>query len=295
VVALIHALEKPESTEVEEAIAQALQRIMAAQDSEEAELEVLRQTVRVSHVAVVAASVRHLGQLTTTDVLPPLIDALHATASEIRYEAIVALGAKGDLRALPALLQFINRASGGEREIAADAAKALVRVACGQVPSDVDLLAKALNSAHAEVAAEAARVLGVLGDPRSVAALEWACLRGVGLLSEAAGKALGRIGGLESLRRLTKVLSEGDDRMAAGAQEALVAVGAPAVTPLCKALKWKYARARLYAAQALGRIGDESVAALLRSATRDRDPSVRDAAAVALRQLEMKRQLRCLK
>jgi HEAT repeat protein len=146
----------------------------------------------------------------------------------------------------------------------------------------VELLVRALAAPQTGVAVEAARALGIIGDSRSAKALLAACLRGLPPLSEAAGKALRRIGPPETVVRLTRVLLEGDDRMAAGAEEALVAIGQSAVGPLLKAVRWPYTRARRSAVRALGRIGDVAAIDVLRSVVNDRDRTVREAAVAAL-------------
>lgn len=74
--------------------------------------------------------------------------------------------------------------------------------------------------------------------------------------------------------------------MAHGACAALIAIGRPSVPVLKRAVKWRYSRARILAATALGQIGDLTAIETLRSAKKDRDPNVASAVRAALDSLQ---------
>lgn len=94
-----------------------------------------------------------------------------------------------------------------------------------------------------------------------------------------------RLADAETIRLLTESLKYGDRRVTRGAVEGLVAIGRPAVPWLAKAMKWRFAEARLAAARALRRIGDPATVPVFRSARKDEDLRVRQEAHAALSEL----------
>lgn len=282
---LIRALDGREPQLVATA-AKTLRKIITSHDNDASSLEILNQTVRAPHVTVAMTSARKLGDINTAEAVRVLVHAIERPEKEVHSVAIGALRRIEDPRALVPLLDCLPRCASTMREQLAEIARQLVRTGCGQVPSDLRLLAQALAAPEASIAIEAARAMGIIRDPRFVGHLVRACLRGNRELSSVAGKSLRRIGAQKVVPDLTCMLRDGDQFMATGAEEALVAIGPSTVASLKKALKWKYVRARLAAARALGRIGDDRAIPALRSAVNDRDLRVRQAALRALRLIE---------
>lgn len=282
---LIRALDGREP-QLEATAAKTLRKIITSHDNDAFSLEVLKRTIRAPHVAVAMTSARKLGEINTAEAVQVLVHAIERPEEEVRSVAIAALRKVKDPRALVPLLDCLPRCVSTMREHVAEIARQLVRAGCGHVPSDLGVLARALAAPEASIAIEAARAMGIIRDPRFVGPLFQACLRGHSELSSVAGNSLRRIDTRTVVPHLTRVLRDGDRVMAVGAEEALIAIGSPAVASLKKALKWKYVKARLAAARALGRIGDARAIPALRSAVNDRDVHVRQVANVAMRSIE---------
>jgi len=148
----------------------------------------------------------------------------------------------------------------------------------------------------------AARALGCIGDPRAVHALSASLVvrpdapsgprflsvfvnsrpNREGLLRIEAAAALGRIGAVDGVVPLCYALADPVDGVGWSAQQALVAIGEPAVLALCHITSSERARARQLAAGALGAIADlRGIASLCRLVS-DPERAVRRAAAAAI-------------
>jgi HEAT repeat protein len=275
--------------ELRQAADKAVLEVIQKLEPGDSALRVLSRTVQLAQSPhLVLASVVKLKEIPSIDRIPLLIKALESTDEHVQIAAIETLRMTADLRALQAMLQVMQRCDAGLKGLVGDAALRLVRDTCRQVPSNLPLLKHALAASQIEVAIEAARVLGIIRDPQASPALFQACLRGNAALSSEAGKALFHIHDARVTEDFGRLLRDGDDRMAAGGFYALAAIGRRSVPILKRALKWQYVRARYLAVLALGRIGDPSVIADLRSATNDRDRKVADAARGALKALMKK-------
>jgi len=163
-------------------------------------------------------------------------------------------------------------------------------------------LGHALSFGASEQRWRAARALGRIGDPRAVHALsaslavrpdvapgnQITSLFGSrrpnreGLLRMEAAAALGRIGSLDGVVPLCCALGDPVDGVGWSAQQALIAIGEPAVSGLCHICGSPRLRARQLAAGALGAIADLRGIAPLCRLLSDPARDVRRAAAAAL-------------
>lgn len=217
-----------------------------------------------------------------TDPLNNLIEQLkHADAAE-RWNAINALGASGDKRAVPPLLQALKR----DMTEHTGTAMAIIP-ALGELGDDraVPLLLKALNNLdHEWLGREAAaRALGHIGSSQAVSGL----IRASWLpeTRHAAIEALARIKDPRAIPALLSALGtseEPETRQAAAA--ALIDIGKPAVPELIEKLESRYSgdHARAQAAGILGEIGDPRALGPLRKALDDPNGGVRSSAEKAL-------------
>lgn len=183
---------------------------------------------------------------------------------------------------------------------------------------------KALKDDDWEVRERAAEALGMIGPdareavPALIKTLDAIKLSDYDPDVVAAVKALGKIGGQSALATLIKVLNYhdvsseaaeglgiiGDPKAVSGllktaktdkgfarytAVEALIKIGEPAIPALIEVLKVGDWDLRGRTAEALGEIGDKTAIPALTEALKDKDKSVRDAAAEALKKLEGKK------
>jgi len=95
--------------------------------------------------------------------VPPLIQALGDSDSEVRLAAAWALGDLGDPQAVPALIQALR----DHWDVRRSAAEALVKIGTPAVPP----LIQALGDSDWDVRRAAAEALGKLGDPQAIPAL----------------------------------------------------------------------------------------------------------------------------
>jgi HEAT repeat protein len=134
-------------------------------------------------------------------------------------------------------------------EVRATASAALVKI--GR-PS-LGPLMRALNDSNPVVRQEAATALGLIGDPRAVAALIRVMKRRDRVLRRTAAEALVRLG-RPAAGPLVSLLKETDAGLRGEAARALVQIGRPSFKPLCQALLDADLGARCEAAQVLSRL-----------------------------------------
>ncbi len=221
---------------------------------------------------------RALGDLRDRNAVGPLLEALGTDVFPVARAAAEALARMGN----PALEPLFQEAIGSTLEVIRHVETAFRRM---DVNAVTDLLVVKLTDDD-EVAREmAAGLLGSMGNPGAtkdlVAALErdeedW--------VRAAAAKALGMLGRNDVVKPLARALGYEDREVRVAAAQALARLGQLAVEALLKTLKDGNDFARLYAARALaeGKAGGEKAVKALISALEDKDGDVREMAAYAL-------------
>ncbi len=146
-----------------------------------------------------AAAARTIGEGRTTIAVSDLIEKLDDPSSDVREEAVMALGRIGGGEAIDALIKKLNDPDSG---LSPQIARAL-RQAPEPDPRSVDALVQKLQDPDRETRSESARTLGAIGDRRAVPSL-------LDLLSSsqdakvvsASGEALSRLGELAAIYEL---------------------------------------------------------------------------------------------
>ncbi|MGB2727119.1 MAG: HEAT repeat domain-containing protein [Halobacteriota archaeon] len=175
---------------------------------------------------------------------------------------------------------LINDKSSGTR---ADAAEVL-----GEIGDEraVEPLINALRDADYTVQRGAAEALGKIGDKKAVEPLITTLKTEDEYLRERAAEALGEIGDKKAVEPLINALKDEDESVRSSATEALGQIGdARAVEPLIDALKDEDWYVRCNAAEALGEIGDKRAIEPLTAALNDKDEYVRSSAETALEKI----------
>jgi HEAT repeat protein len=170
-----------------------------------------------------------------------LLDELHNSPSEkVRYNAARMLGEMGDSAAVEPLIDVLK------------------------------------NDKNGSVRLYAARALGELGDISATDPLIESLRedRNVDVRVRAA-RALGRLGGVEVVLPLVEALSDGNSQVCMTAADALIEIGAIAVTPLIESLSHEKVNVRCDATRALGELGDASAVDALISVLTDEWVNVR--------------------
>lgn len=161
--------------------------------------EVLTRVLREQHrdLAVLNATLRALAA-TGEEVLPPLLELLRSPEADLRVYVALALGLRGDLRAVPPL---VGALSDEDDNVRFHALEALGRLRARSAAADIVELAESGDFALSFAALDA---LAAIGDetvaPRLFPLLE------DDLLRSAALAALGRLGGEEAVAPLTGLL-----------------------------------------------------------------------------------------
>lgn len=268
------------------AAAKALAAVISRLATAPSSVAVLRRTLASGDPLVVGASLRKLADIDSPSAACAVADALAGLDEQHQVQALMALRELDKSEVLGTVLKFLadpkHRRAAEVIVHAVPTACSLLRQFAGATGPRLDLVLSALKCPYVQVARTAARVLWSCSDDCIVIPLLHACVRGDGPLSHAAGTCLKRRITAEQVVWLTKILSDGDDRMARGAEAALVTIGNRAVGVLIKAMNWQYLRARLAAIRTLGRIGNKRAVAVLQSASKDPDHRVRALAASAL-------------
>jgi HEAT repeat protein len=206
-----------------------------------------------------------------------------------RMDAIAELGARGDRRAVPALVAVLDDDMSRRTGVWAEAIPALGALGDARaVPILLDALERRDDDWLGREMAAAA--LGEIGDPAAVPALLTAAT--MADTRPAAVAALAAIGDPQAAPLYVEVLAGGDDPgTVATAELAVLELGPVAVPHLVEALgsppEADEAQA-VAAARLLGRLGEASAAPALREAAGDPRPEVSEAASAALLLIEGK-------
>jgi HEAT repeat protein len=222
-------------------------------------IERLRNAVSWSDRACAAKTLGLLREPTAIDALVEALGEQRLTEPHVANDAALALGRIGDLRAVPALVAALTRAS--PHGTPGRAAEALAHLEDRRAVAPLIALLEDAASADRSAAATA---LGQLKDPRATAPLLDALAQSDAELGGAAARALGRLGDTS------------------------------AVPALIIQLKHLNAGVRSSAAMALGQLGDERALAPLIEALGDREPSVRAVVVSALGGLKSARAIDAL-
>ncbi|MFP4058630.1 MAG: HEAT repeat domain-containing protein [Candidatus Brocadiia bacterium] len=216
-------------------------------------------------------------------LVPTAIAAAKDPNERVRVAAYQCLGALGDARAVPALLEALARAQGAELEAA--------RAALGRIPGQGvnDAVLDAMEGAPPAVQARLIRVLADRRAADAVPALLRAARQGESPAREEAVEALGRFAGQPALAPLVEMLvAAKDEARRKTIEKALSAVCARVADlarrnqPLLDALPKAPVAARRAILRILGRNGGEKALQAVRDAVRAAEPPVRDAAVRAL-------------
>ncbi len=229
-------------------------KLLSAQDlAKDAKPLTEALTSDVPSVQIFAA--KKVAEMRLPDGAAMLIPCLSSRDAKVRQAAAQALGEIGDVAGVGSLTSLLDDA---DSKVAAAAATSLGRL---KVTDAAPALLRLLNRGAAESAASAARALGDIGVRQAVPALSEALLNEKleGAAREEAAAALGKLNDPAALPALVSSLDSPDDR-----------------------IRWA-------AADSLGRLGLlESVAPLGKTLASDKDPRVREVAALALGNIRSK-------
>ena len=254
-----------------------------------------------------------LGKIRDPRAAEPLIAKLGDSEADVRWRAARALGKISDARATDSLINALRDRNANVRR---HAAEALRNIGAPAVPSliassrdpdvgvrigavgvlgktgdsrAVDSLITALRDQDAGVRKSAAEALGKIGNARAVKPLITALRdQEAGVRRSAAG-ALGKIGNAKAIKSLISVLSDSEASVQRCAAEALEKIGKPAVKPLIAELRALETQVRWFAADILGRLGDNrALPELERVAREDKDIFVADAARNAIARIRQR-------
>jgi HEAT repeat protein len=254
-----------------------------------------------------------LGEIGDSRAVEPLIAALEDSTGSVVFDAAIALGQIGDLRAIEPLIVALEKWPEGY--VTCAPADALVKIGAQAVEPLISTLGYVSNDVVRKAAAQA---LGEIGDPRAAEPLIGKLDDWVEDVRKAAARSLDQL-------RWQPDKSEGAAfyEIAWRQWERCAEIGAPAVKPLIRALRWtrgrrevvealvkigspaveqlitllrdvsstlldEAAKYRLHAAEMLGRIGDPRAIEPLVSCLKDENQEVRKAAFETLRKLGWK-------
>jgi HEAT repeat protein len=276
----------------EEAVS-ALIRVFMAHDT-----RTLDPVLRLAEEAVRNRAAEQLGKLGDRRAVGPLI---HALAREGVREAMAALARFGEPRAIPLIVRRLedpcDRAAAADalRIFGAAAVPALVATLTEHRPSAAD---EALTSV--ERRAEAARLLGMLGDTSVAPALRWCLDDPAPALQIEAALALVALRAAEAPERALAIVALGMGHpsvpLGVGCEDALVtagdrsipfllSVGPPRAAPADHPRQPSDDALQVMAIEALERIGTDAATRALDGFLQDRSSLVRRRAQRALQQL----------
>jgi len=221
-------------------------------------VEPVLEAMNDKDIGVRYAVVYALGDIGGPKVVDGLLKLLNDENISIQCLAAESLGEVGEPKAIDALIKALGRrygcVCGGEcvRRSFRRALRKFGEAAVGK-------LMKALAEKNRTMRAEAAKVLGSIGDARATDALIEALKDVDGDVRMNAAEALGRIGDKRAVTPLTEALKDGDDSV------------------------------RYYAAEALGRLGSREATNALIGTLNDGSWSVREATAEALGKIKDKK------
>jgi HEAT repeat protein len=194
-----------------------------------------------------------LAEVGKPDLVTRLLPSLEDDSDNVRFEAIKAIGRLGG----PAALAPVLNCTSTDRSdfVRAEAFRVLRVIGAGQ-PSVPETAIRALDDKARDVRAQAAAILGVFHDKKS-------------------------------LPLLLKAMADEHWSVRESAENALLNFGADAVPPLLEALKSPLWTTRFRAARMLGELGDPAAIPALKkiAEAKDEQKEVRDKAEASLRKL----------
>jgi HEAT repeat protein len=196
-------------------------------------------------------------------------------SSPFRQEAIRALGDIATPQAASALMQLLCTEE--DLPLCGQAVDALER--CGQ---PVVRLSEVLHDGTVPARLAALDALRSWEGKAVAPALIAVLLNTESLLRQRAAEALGDLGDARAVEPLVNAMADSDVDVVSASGMALAKIGGPSVGPLLDILSTGKAPARIWAAMALGEMGDRRAMGPLIDTLKDRDTSVRRAAAKAL-------------
>lgn len=235
-----------------------------------------------------------LGALGGPEAVRALRAALNSPSPAVRARAAQALGRIGDPAAVPDLAFHLGDAEGTtpgnlyygttpQRESAHALAAMAARSPAAVLPAVLD----ALRSPHGPTRAQAAEVLGSIGDPGAVQGLLDALTYDVDYqVRRAAAAALGQIDDPRVVPALLARLGDPSSDVSEVASNALGKMGGRALAGLVEALGAPDGRVRARAARALGHAGGAAAVPALEPLVNDADVNVSRAAAEAIRRIQ---------
>lgn len=245
--------------------------------------EVLLEHINDDHRQVRLAATYAVGKVGDPGAIAELITKLDDDDREMREAAAVSLGQLDAHQALPQLVLALEDPIEAVRE---QAAAALGRID----PDDRDILTDIVARSRATdqgTRSAAVLALGLIGDPRTAEAvaarLDPRAEPSIRVRRRAAA-ALASISSSASIDALIDAFGDQDWRVNYAAQEALAAIGEPAVQPLINLLDSADPLQALYARKALSAMDPPPVDALI-EAGRSSGAQVRLAAVLALSKL----------
>jgi len=166
------------------------------------------------------------------EAVPALIGALHHASPLVRYHATEALGAIGDGRAIPALIDRLADLDENRGAVAQGAEKALQRLGAAAVPQ---LLAAASGGSEA-VRSRATRLLGRIKSGVPIEALQQLLHEGSENVRIQAATALYNIAREQAIPDLLKSLSDDSRYVRCAAAEGLAELGRREARPVLEAV-----------------------------------------------------------
>lgn len=257
---LIKALSYPQNAAVRQLAARAL-----GESNDTLAEEALIAALKDPDPHVREIAVKSLGKHGHRRNVEPLIAALKDSHASVRRAASQALGKIGDSRAVDSLIAALQDSDGYTCQ---NAVEALGKITAA---SAVEPLIAVFQNTKREtyLRREAAKALGLIGDPRALEVLI-AALKDDRNVRHEVADALGKLG-----------WKPGKDEtgayywIAKQMYPMCVEIGPPALSPLINELKVKGERARWQAVEVLGKIGDARAVEPLIAVLNDRDQSVR--------------------
>jgi HEAT repeat protein len=273
---------------------------------------ILLKALKDRNKQVYLSAIKALGSIGSTKAVEPLLDKVRSAPTETRIALVEALGEIGDPRAIEPLVSLFGYAANPAKEAAALALCKLsgekaLEAAIG-VLRDTDgmeivrtAVAKGLASRGDRRAVEpllevfmepcgdiltwaVGEALEEFADPKSVETCIQALKKINTMKYDEAIDILASIG-KPAVKALVEALKKEDWRIRDGATKALVKIGKPAVKPLVKSLESSNPDIRYATVRALGEIKDERGVGPLVKALRDKEYSVAQAAAEALKKI----------
>lgn len=150
----------------------------------------LSQAARESNDMVRALAVAALAKFHTDGVLASLLDALHDSHLSVSLEAALALGRRGDVRAVDKLIEAAEKQWLHPQNIP----MLLQALASTQDPRVVEILADALDNEDPAIQIAAIDALGTIDEIRSIEVLQSMLQDEMPLIRQTAAQALRRLG-----------------------------------------------------------------------------------------------------